>query len=207
MKILIADDERLARDRLKGLVNELALGDVVGEAVNGEEVLQLTDQLQPDVVLLDIRMPGMNGIETAIHLDYLEQPPAVIFTTAYDEYALAAFEAHAVDYLLKPVRRERLVKALRSVARLTRAQVEGLQESQSDNTPTHISARVKGGIKRISVDEIICFIAEHKYVTVVSKSGEVSSKMPSKHSKNNSPANSSASTATHWSPWQKSPAW
>ncbi|MDH5179202.1 MAG: LytTR family DNA-binding domain-containing protein [Gammaproteobacteria bacterium] len=173
MKILIADDEPLARERLAALVTEMQLGEVVGEAANGEEVLQKTTLLEPDIILLDIRMPGMNGLETAIHLDRLEQPPAVIFTTAYDEYALQAFEAHAVDYLLKPVRRERLAGAIQSVSRLTRAQVEGLQSASGVNSPTHISARVKGGLKLIPVDEIVYFLAEHKYVSIFTKDAEV----------------------------------
>ena len=170
MKILIADDEPLARERLKGLVAELNLGEVVAEAANGEEVLQLSEQHQPDVVLLDIRMPGMTGLETAIHLDQLETAPAVIFTTAYDEYALQAFEANAVDYLLKPVRRERLSKALEKVARLTQGQLQALQSS---NTPGHISARMHGGIKLVSIADIHFFQAEDKYTTVYYKAGTV----------------------------------
>ena len=173
MKILIADDEKLARDRLRGLVIELSLGEVVGEADNGQAVLQQTEQLQPDVILLDIRMPGMNGLETAIHLDQLDNPPAIIFTTAYDEYALQAFEAHAIDYLLKPVRRERLSKAIQTVNRLSRRQLAGIQEQTGQSTNTHISARVKGGITLVPIDEIQYFQAADKYVTVFYSEGSV----------------------------------
>jgi len=173
MKILIADDEKLARERLRGLVTDLSLGAVVGEADNGEAVLQQTEQLQPDVILLDIRMPGMGGLETALHLDQLDNPPAVIFTTAYDEYALQAFEAHAVDYLLKPVRRERLSKAIKSVQRLSQAQLVGLQESAGQSTAAHISARDHGGIKLVPVENIHYFQAGDKYITVYHTEGSV----------------------------------
>jgi len=173
MKILIADDEKLARDRLRGLVTELSLGEVVGEAENGEAVLQQTAQLQPDIILLDIRMPGMNGLETARHLDRLDNPPAVIFTTAYDEFALQAFETHAVDYLLKPVRRERLSKAIQSVQRLSKAQLAGLQNNGGQTTMTHISARQQGGLKLIAVADILYFQAADKYVSVYYPTGSV----------------------------------
>ena len=173
MKILIADDEQLARTRLRGLIAELALGEVVAEAADGEQVLAGVAQYKPDVVLLDIRMPGMDGLETATRLDRLERPPAVVFTTAYDEYALAAFEAHAVDYLLKPVRREHLSKALQASQRLNRAQLAGLQQPETAQTPHHLSISVKGGIKLVAVDEVYYLQAEHKYVTLCYKGGSL----------------------------------
>ncbi len=173
MKILIADDEKLARERLRGLVTELSLGEVVGEADNGQAVLQQTEQLQPDVILLDIRMPGMNGLETATHLDQLDNPPAVIFTTAYDEYALQAFEAHAVDYLLKPVRRERLIKAIKSVKRLSQAQLAGIQGNTDQAGISHISAKDHSGIKLVPVENIFYFQAADKYITVYHQQGRV----------------------------------
>ncbi len=99
---------------------------VVGEAASGVDTLELCQTLEPDVVLLDIRMPAMDGIEVANHLSRLDMPPAIIFTTAYDEYAVTAFEAHAVGYLLKPVRRERLFRALEHAARITRMRLAEL---------------------------------------------------------------------------------
>lgn len=173
MKILIADDEQLARQRLRRLVDELLLGEVIGEADTGQAVLQQTEQLQPDIILLDIRMPGMSGLEAAGHLDQLDSPPAIIFTTAYDEYALQAFEAHAIDYLLKPVRRERLSKAIQNVKRLSRAQLAGLQQESKQATANHISARQQGGIKLVPIDEIQYFQAADKYVTVYYAEGSV----------------------------------
>ena len=118
LRALIVDDEAPARERLRRLLEELGDVTVIGEAANGVEALERCASLDPDLVLLDVRMPGMDGIEAARHLGALEEPPAVIFTTAYDEYALEAFETEAVGYLLKPVRREKLARAVRHAARL-----------------------------------------------------------------------------------------
>ncbi|MCF6324831.1 MAG: LytTR family DNA-binding domain-containing protein [Gammaproteobacteria bacterium] len=174
MNILITDDEPLARERLRSLIDEFDEGNVIGEASNGKETLQQCQHLQPDIVLLDIRMPEMDGVEAALHLANLERPPAVIFTTAYGDHALAAFEAHAVDYLLKPIRKARLQEALQKAQQLNRAQLQSLQ--QADEPPamrTHISARVRETIQLIPVEEILYFRADHKYVTVRHLHGEV----------------------------------
>ncbi|RLA05632.1 MAG: DNA-binding response regulator, partial [Gammaproteobacteria bacterium] len=95
MKILLVDDELLARERLRHLLKDLQDCEVIGEAVNGKDALEKTQQLKPDLLLMDIRMPGMDGLEAARHLDQMEQPPMVIFTTAYNEYALEAFDVQA----------------------------------------------------------------------------------------------------------------
>lgn len=174
MKILIVDDEALARARLRSIIEELEVGEVIGEASNGRQTLEMADQMNPDVLLLDIRMPGMDGLETASHLAMLEEPPAIIFTTAYDEYALQAFESHAVDYLLKPIRRERLADALRSARRLNRAQLQTLNiVNEVPRARTHISARISGKILLIPVEDIRYFQADRKYVTVRSAEKEV----------------------------------
>ena len=99
MKVLVVDDEAPARSRLCSMLETIEDYTVCGEAGNGKDALALAEECQPDVLLLDIRMPGMDGIETARHLQVLEQPPAIIFTTAYNDYALQAFDTHAVDYL------------------------------------------------------------------------------------------------------------
>lgn len=112
MKVVIADDEPLARERLRSLLAEQAGVEVVAEAENGEQALHACAALQPDLVLLDIAMPGLDGLEAARHLATFDPRPAVVFCTAYDAHALSAFEAAAIDYLMKPVRPERLAAAL-----------------------------------------------------------------------------------------------
>ena len=118
MKILIVDDEKPARDRLKRLIGRLPEHQAIGEARNGEEAVQQAHALEPDLILMDIRMPGMDGIEAARQLLEQEQPPAIVFTTAFSDHALEAFEARAVDYLLKPVKLDRLEKTLDECQRL-----------------------------------------------------------------------------------------
>ena len=174
MKILIIDDEHLARQRLRQVIDELGIAEVITEGSNGEQALQLCQQQQPDIVLLDIRMPGMDGIEAAKHIMKLETPPAIIFTTAYDEYALSAFDTHAVDYLLKPIRKERLAEALESAKRLTKIQMQSLNvEGQTSAARKNISARLGGELRLINIDDIVYFMAEHKYVTVRYYEGSV----------------------------------
>ena len=164
MKILIADDEPLARERLKSLCDELNNFTVVAQAAHGKQVLDLIPQCQPDIILLDIRMPGMDGIEAAQHIAKLDTPPAIIFTTAYDQYALQAFDNHAVGYLLKPIKKEKLADSLNAASKLSRAQLQAIQPKQ--NLPEYISARVKGNIQLIPLETIRYFHADHKYVSV-----------------------------------------
>ncbi|HET9680096.1 MAG TPA: LytTR family DNA-binding domain-containing protein [Gammaproteobacteria bacterium] len=180
MKLIIVDDEPLARTRLTQLVNDLPGWQVAGEAGDGAAALNLAAQENPDVVLLDIRMPGMDGLETARHLMQLDAPPAVIFTTAYDHYAIAAFDTQAAGYLLKPVRTERLAQVLAAARRPNRAQLTALsQQLGSDagdglrGTRQHICARMRGELKLIPLEEILYFRAEQKYVTVRHLTGEV----------------------------------
>lgn len=172
MRVLIVDDEQLARDRLARMVAALEGYEVVAEAGNGRAALEATQQHAPDVVLLDIRMPGMDGLETARHLGELDEPPAVIFCTAYEEHAVQAFDLQAVGYLLKPVRRENLESALGKAQRINRAQLAALQGSDAQRR-THISARTHRGIELIPVDEVRYFQADQKYVTVCFGDGEV----------------------------------
>ena len=112
IRCLIIDDERLARDDLRILLEHESDFQVLGEAVNGSEGMQLIKQLNPDVIFLDIEMPGLTGFEM---LEKMETVPHVIFTTAYDQYAIQAFEFNALDYLLKPIRQERMQQTLQKV--------------------------------------------------------------------------------------------
>ncbi len=147
MKILIVDDEKPARDRLARMVNGLEDHELVGEAVNGLEALGLAQSLEPDIVLMDIRMPGMDGIEAARHIARLDEPPAVIFATAFSDHALEAFETHAVDYLLKPVKQERLQAAMDAAIRPTRAQATRSDDGLSELVPRqHSCARGRGSL-------------------------------------------------------------
>jgi len=173
LRILVVDDEPPARDRLKRLIDELGDCECVGEAGTGEDALKLADQLKPDVILLDIRMPGMDGVEAARHLSDFDEPPAVIFTTAYDQYALDAFETHAVGYLLKPVRREKLEAALEGAMRPTRAQLARLAKvSPTAARRSHIAVRTRDELKLLPVEEIRAFMADQKYTTIRHPEGE-----------------------------------
>jgi two-component system response regulator AlgR len=175
MRLMIVDDEPPARERLARLVAELAGHDVVAEAGDGREALERLDAAAADALLLDIRMPGMDGLEVARHLAGLEQAPAVIFTTAYDEFALAAFDAGAVAYLLKPVRREKLEAALAAAQRVSRAQLAALEAGRGPARAArrHICARVRGELRLVPIEEIAYFRADQKYVTVRHAGGEL----------------------------------
>jgi len=173
MKILIVDDEPPARERLRRLLDEIDGYEVVAEASNGEEALAACSELKPDVVLLDVRMPGLSGLQVARHIDCLEEPPAVIFTTAYDQYAVEAFETEAVGYLLKPVRKEKLTHALRHAARIPPTRLQKIAASaRMENRREQICARVGDQLRLIPVSDIYYFAADQKYVTVKHKGGE-----------------------------------
>jgi two-component system response regulator AlgR len=173
MKCLVVDDERLARERLARLVGECPDWQVCGQAANGEQGLQQAQQLRPDVVLLDIRMPGMDGLEMARHMLNLEAGPAVIFTTAYGDHALEAFETQAVDYLLKPIHPERLRQALEKARRLCDSQLQQLQAANSGQRRTHLCARNRGNLELIAVEDIVYLQADSKYVTVRAPAGRI----------------------------------
>ncbi len=172
MKVLIVDDEKLARDRISRMLADVDGYDVVGEAGHGREAVEECQRTQPDVVLLDIRMPGMDGLEAARHLMQMEEPPAVVFCTAYEEHAIEAFNVQAVGYLLKPVRREDLINVLRSAKRANKAQLAALMEQDGDRR-SHISARTRRGIELVPIDDVRFFQADQKYVTVRHGAGEL----------------------------------
>ncbi len=172
MRVLVVDDEPPARDRLRQLLDDTAVHQVVGEAGNGLEALEIAARENPDVVLLDIRMPGMDGIETARHLNQRDAPPAVVFTTAYDEYAIEAFEANAIGYVLKPVRRERLEQALAQAARLTGEALVRISENPEISAERkHLCVRLHDELRLIPVADVHYFVADQKYVSVVHQGG------------------------------------
>jgi len=173
MRVLIVDDEPPARERLRSMLAETGDFEVAGEAGHGEQAIDLVDKLTPDIVLLDVRMPGIDGLEVARHLAALPEPPAVIFTTAFDEYALQAFDSEAVAYLLKPIRAEKLRAALAKAARLTRPQLQ--QVAAAAREPAHrmhIGVRGRDGLKLIPIEEVFYFHADQKYTTVKHLKGE-----------------------------------
>lgn len=173
MKIVIADDEAPARNRLRDLLEEIGTPfQVVAEAATGVEALEQCSGREVDLVLMDIRMPEMDGLEAALRLAQGDAPPAVIFVTAYEEHALAAFESSAVDYLLKPIRRRRLQQALSKADSLTRPQMQAVEKLQQTD-PEYISANYRGGVQRIPLDDVIFFRADQKYVTLCHTGGEV----------------------------------
>jgi len=158
MNVLIVDDEPLARERLSRMVAALDGYHVVEpSASNGEEALALVESLKPDVVLLDIRMPGLDGLQAAAKLCEREAPPAVIFCTAHDEFAVEAFQVSAVGYLVKPVRPEHLEDALKKAERLNRVQLAALTRPAAESgvgPRSHISARTRKGIELIPLDDV-----------------------------------------------------
>ena len=168
LRVVVADDEAPARSRLRDLLEDCAASmalEVVGDAPNGRALLDLLEHTEADVVLLDIRMPEMDGIEVAQHLQKLPDPPNVIFTTAYDSYALQAFELHAVDYLLKPIRLRRLFDALSRVRTITPLSLDVLQKLTPEPR-RHISVQERGRVILVPVDKILYLRAELKYVTI-----------------------------------------
>lgn len=168
LKVAVTDDEAPARSRLKDLLEDISVTlpiEFVGEAANGRELLGLLEQSPADVVLLDIRMPEMDGLEVAQHLQKLPEPPHIIFTTAYDDYALQAFELHAIDYLLKPIRLRRLNDALVRARSITRLSLDVLQKIAPE-ARTHLSVQERGKVILIPVEDIRYLRAELKYVTI-----------------------------------------
>lgn len=176
MKVLVVDDEAPARQRLQFILTEMEGVEVIGDAANGREALHICHDLTPDIVLLDIRMPDMDGIEVAMHLltlDDSKQAPAVIFTTAFGEHALAAFEAQAVDYLLKPIRRQRLKQALERATQLNRAQIMAVQQERGPLVArTHLCIRHGERLDLLAIRDIAYFQADQKYVSVWHDGGE-----------------------------------
>lgn len=173
MRVLIVDDELLARQRARRMVESIEGYTVAGEAVNGEGALAAIREMDPDIVMLDIRMPGEDGLQTARRIAELDDAPAVIFCTAFDEYALEAFDTLAVGYLLKPIQKEQLETTLNKAKRVSKLQ-KAVMESDADGEPRrrNIAAKTRRGVELVPIEDIHCFIADQKYVTIVHRNGE-----------------------------------
>lgn len=175
MRVVVCDDEPLARERLSRIVKEEG-HEVVAQATTGIEAIACVKQTDPDVILLDIRMPEMDGISCAKELNNLDNPPAIIFVTAYDHYAIAAFKTHAIGYLLKPANREELSRALERASTLSRAQlneIRRLEDPMAQPMRQHIVARTHRGVELVPLADIYFFTADQKYVQVRHKNGTV----------------------------------
>lgn len=167
-KILIADDETPARNRLRELLGDIENVTIVAEAKNGKEALDLAESCKPDVMLLDIRMPVMDGIETAQHAQKLAYKSHIIFTTAFDAYAIKAFDLNAVDYLLKPIRLERLQTAINKAHALQPNIIAALRAIQTplQKARSHLSIHERGRVLLVPIETIVYLRAELKYITV-----------------------------------------
>ena len=164
LKVLLVDDEVLARSRLRTLLADCTApgADVLAEAGNGPQAIAALRQGAFDLVLLDVRMPGMDGVQLAQTISGMAQPPAVVFVTAHAEHAVQAFDVAAVDYLTKPVRLERLQQALQKVERLAQSK----QAQSADSTGDTLIIQDRGRTERVPLAEVLYLKAELKYVTV-----------------------------------------
>jgi two-component system LytT family response regulator/two-component system response regulator LytT len=167
LRVLVVDDEELARMRVKGLLAELPGVECVGEAENGLEAVEKARSLAPDVMVLDIQMPGMNGFEV---IEALDHPPLVVFATAYDEYAIKAFEVDSVDYVLKPFSRERLGEAMERARRILssgtdlRAEVERLASLVRSRGAGRLPAQRGRRIVLLDLADIVWFETDDELV-------------------------------------------
>ena len=170
MKLILVDDEPLARDRLRELLATEPDIEIVAEAGDGHAALHACAAHDPDLVLLDIAMPGIDGLEVARHLAAFEPRPAVVFCTAFDHHALSAFDAQAIDYLVKPVRAERLAAALERVRTFAAGRAHA--GDSHAGVRTHLCARLRGSLRLIPLDAVHYLQAEEKYVVVHHVHGE-----------------------------------
>lgn len=168
LKVMLVDDEPLARGRLRRMLETDGGYEIVAEAGNGEQAVLQAQEKVPDIILMDIRMPGTDGLQAAQQLGEMDNPPAIIFCTAYDQYAINAFDVQAVGYVLKPVRKPALLEAMSRAQRLSRVQLNALQpeqlESGNSKQRSHISVTTPAGLELLELGEISHFRADHKYV-------------------------------------------
>lgn len=160
---IIVDDEPLARTRIQRFLEAEGKIHVLGHAVNGREAVQMVNQYKPDVVFMDVEMPVLNGIDAAKEIiNQRARPPAIIFCTAYDQYAVEAFKTQAVGYLLKPISSEELNKAVLSARRVSKLQIQNILDNMDQSQ--NITIQQSGFLSKLPTDEIIYFRAEDKQV-------------------------------------------
>lgn len=165
LNIIVVDDEPLAIERMSGLLTDIPNCQIIGKAANASQAWQLINSTNPDLILLDIAMPGESGLQLAERINTLSKPPLVVFCTAYDEHALKAFEAQAIDYLLKPIRHERLVECVERAIKLSRKEITEIQKQ-------FVITSVAGNLRRIALAEILYLNADEKYTVVHHRGGE-----------------------------------
>lgn len=174
-RILLVDDEAPARQRLADLLSDIAADfphTIIGQAADGRGALDRLAETPADIALIDVQMPAMTGIELARHLGALPDPPAIVFVTAFDEYAVKAFEVHALDYLMKPVRAQRLLDALNRVRSLTQRQTSAIAAAARESGEARgkkrdtIAVVERGRVLLVPVHEILYLKAELKYITI-----------------------------------------
>lgn len=173
MKILIVDDEHLARERLIDMMKDIDATHELHEATTGTEAIEAHSSIQAEVILLDIRMPVMDGLEAALHLNKFEPPPMIVFTTAYGDHALEAFENNAIDYLLKPIKQDRLQAAIEKCITMQQGRNINDDISKLSSQRSHLSAKTSLGLKIIPVHDILYFKADQKYVSGFYDGGEL----------------------------------
>ena len=180
-RVLVVDDEPPARLRLQAMVEDLAGYTVIAVAGNGDQALQACEEHTPDIVLMDIRMPGIDGLQAARALTSLERPPAVIFCTAYDEHALSAFESNAIDYLLKPIKQDHLARALARAGVVNRVQFAALHNTalalgaaaSRNLADAFLMVKTSRGEERIKLTDIRVLMADSKYVSAYIEGREI----------------------------------
>jgi two-component system response regulator LytT len=177
IRVLIADDEAPAREELSYMISRLADFQIIGVASSGSQAVFLIKELRPQVVFLDIQMPGLNGLEVSKSLASVDPKPLVVFVTAYNEYALNAFEVEAVDYLLKPVSDARLLQTARRLKELIQPKLAErletlLLQHEKEANPRHIPVEKNGRIKLLEPKEILCFFADQGYIIARTGAGD-----------------------------------
>ena len=190
LRVLVVDDEQLAREELCFLLGQAGGIDIAGQAKDGVEALRLSGELKPDVVFLDVQMPGLTGFEVARRLLLVDAPPQLVFVTAFDQYAIDAFSVNAVDYVLKPVTDERLARCVeRLKKKLADAEKPPALEEMLSRLAHALPAAGTGKLRwiraskgeivqQIAVDDVLYFQASDKYTCVLTREGESLIRMP-----------------------------